>query len=349
MNGDGKLSLEEWGKSERIFNMIDYDSDGYIVASEFAKKWGIPMPGQSKKERSISDAGILDESKTIIADVHMHPHPNNHPVDVLTWMNRNGVKWAGNGAMIGGKEVRELYSKIMGVRYIPFGGQSQLNHIHQAYGEKELENINNPKFIALMKMLKEDFEAGKLKGIGEIFANNSKTTSNPRLARKMKVDAPTNRAMMDLVSQYGGVLSIHVQWDKDSVEELENLAKYNRQAYIIMAHCGSNSRASDIRDILKNHSNIYCDLSARHPPKLHKKLIKKKPEKKIFTSSGIDYNWKKLIEEMPNRFMVGTDVKTEEHYNGSIETIREGLLNNLSSKTAKKVAYQNAQILLKLK
>lgn len=348
-NGDGKVSLDEWNKSERIFNLIDDDGDGYIVASEFAKKWGISMPSQSKKKRSVSEAGILDESKTIIADVHMHPHPNNHPIDVLTWMNRNGVKWAGNGAMVGGEEVRKLYSRIMGLRYIPFGGQSQLNHIHKAYGEKELENIDNPKFKSLMKMLKEDFEAGKLKGIGEIFANNSSTSSNPKQRRKMKVDALTNRAMLDLVSQYGGVLSIHVQWDKDSVEELKTLAKYNRRANIIMAHCGSNTRANDIRDILKNHSNIYCDLSARHPPKLHKKLIKKKPEQKIFTSSGIENNWRKLIEEMPNRFMVGTDVKTEEHYDGSIETIREGLLDNLSSETAKKVAYLNAKILLKLK
>ena len=52
---------------------------------------------------------------------------------------------------------------------------------------------------------------------------------------------------------------------------------------------------------------------------------------------------------MPDRFMVGTDTKTEHHYDQGIENIRNGLLANLSAETAKKVAYQNAQKLLKLK
>jgi len=347
-NGDNRVSPKEWGKSKKIFDKIDDNGDGYITAEEFAKKWGIPMPGKKTKKRTAADAGTLDESETIIADVHMHPHPDNHPVDVLTWMNRNGVKWAGNGAMMGGREVRELYAKVMGVRYIPFGGQSQLNQIFFEDGEEGLENPDNHKFKELMVMLREDFEAGKLKGIGEIFANNSTTSKMDKLKRKMRVDAATNRAMMDLVADYGGVLSIHVQWDSDSVEQLESLAKYNTKANIIMAHCGSTSSAYDVRDILKNNPNIYCDLSARHPPKLHSRLMQKKPEMKIFTSSGLVNSWKELIEEMPDRFMVGTDIKTENDYDKSISTIRSGLLSNLSSQTAEKVAYRNAEVLLGL-
>ena len=44
-NGDGKVSLDEWDKPEFIFNKIDFNGDGFITAEEFAKKWGIPMPG----------------------------------------------------------------------------------------------------------------------------------------------------------------------------------------------------------------------------------------------------------------------------------------------------------------
>jgi predicted TIM-barrel fold metal-dependent hydrolase len=46
--------------------------------------------------------------------------------------------------------------------------------------------------------------------------------------------------------------------------------------------------------------------------------------------------------------MVGTDTKTEEHYDRGIENIRNGLLSNLSQDTAEKVAYKNAQKLLNL-
>lgn len=296
---------------------------------------------------NFSAADGLNSSEMIIADVHMHPHPKNDPVDILSWMDRNGVQWAGLGEIKGGKSVRDRYAKVMGSRYIPFGGQSELNKIYRKDGRDGLENSNHPAFLALMKSLKGDFEAGKLKGIGEVFAN-SRTTSKFWRGRKMRIDAPTNRKMLDLVAQYGGALSIHVQWDNDSVEQLAALAEHNRSGNIIMAHCGSNTRAGDIREMLQKHTNLYCDLSARHPPKLHYKLMQKKPVQKIFTTSGIESSWKSLIEEMPHRFMVGTDTKTERDYDAGIRTIRNGLLKNLTKQTAERVAYKNAQELLDL-
>lgn len=60
-NGDGKVSLDEWDKPEFIFDKIDFNGDGFITAQEFAKKWGIPMPG-------VGDASerITDEKATLI-------------------------------------------------------------------------------------------------------------------------------------------------------------------------------------------------------------------------------------------------------------------------------------------
>jgi len=49
-NGDGKISLDEWHKTKRKFNLIDSNGDGYIVAEEFAEKWG--MPNKSKGVKS---------------------------------------------------------------------------------------------------------------------------------------------------------------------------------------------------------------------------------------------------------------------------------------------------------
>ena len=100
--------------------------------------------------------------------------------------------------------------------------------------------------------------------------------------------------------------------------------------------------------MLKAHQNIYCDLSARHPPKMSPGLMRKKPKQKIFTADGLESDWRDLIEEMPDRFMVGTDTKTEADYDGGIAAIRQGLLTNLSPETVEKVAYRNAQNLLKL-
>jgi len=311
----------------------------FMLALLLSAVWLLPPAAVSAQDQN----GV----EMIIADVHMHPHPKNSPTDVLSWMDRNGVEWAGLGAILGGRKVREHYAEVMGRRYIPFGGQSQLNQIYKKDGREGLEDPSHPAFLALMEMLETDFEAGKLKGIGEVFAN-SRTTSKFWRGRKMRIDAPTNQKMLDLVAKYGGALSVHVQWDRDSVKQLGALADHNKEANIIMAHCGSNTRAGDIQKMLKQHTNLYCDLSARHPPKLHYKLMQKKPVQKIFTASGIESSWKTLIEEMPDRFMVGTDTKTERDYDAGIRTIRKGLLKNLTKETAKKVAYKNAQRLLNL-
>ena len=347
-DGDNKVSLNEWTKSPFIFKKIDFNGDGYITAEEFAKKWGVSMPSASSVNKSISDAGSLDESNMIIADVHMHPHPENHPIDQLTWMNRNGVKWAGLGEIKGGRDLREKYRQAMGKRFIPFGGQSALNSIYIKHGIEGLEDLDNWMFKSLMNELEEDFASGKLKGIGELFGNNSKTNPNPKVRRKTRIDAPTYRAMLDLVAKYGGAMSIHVQMDKDSIEQLEILADHNPNGNIIWAHCGNNNYAKEARGVLLRHNNIYCDLAARHAPKLKDKVIRKRPHSEIFTSQNLDNSWRELIEEMPDRFMVGTDTKTEEHYDRGIENIRNGLLSNLSQDTAEKVAYKNAQKLLNL-
>ncbi len=344
-NGDGKVSLDEWDKKEFIFNKIDLDGDGYLTVTEFAIKFGMPIPGSSSSGINIANAGSLDESNTIIADVHMHPMQQS-PIDQLTWMNRNGVKWAGLGAM--SRSNRKAYMAVMKQRYISFGGQGTMNKIYFQYGSEGVEDENNEMFESMMNDLEQEFESGKLKGVGELFGNNRTTNPKPNMRRKTRIDAPTYRAILDLVEKYGGAMSIHVQMDKDSIEQLGVLADHNPNGNIIWAHCGNDGSAYDVRKVLQSHSNIYCDLSARSKPKLSDWVINKRPQAEIFTSYGLNGSWKDLIEEMPDRFMVGTDTKTESHYDKGIENIRNGLLANLSQETAEKVAYKNAQRLLDL-
>ena len=344
-NGDGKVSLDEWDKPEFIFNKIDFNGDGFITAEEFAKKWGVPMPGSGVTGRSIDEAGSLDETNVIIADVHMHPQ-SQHPIDQLTWMNRNGVKWAGLGAM--NRSNVERFREVMSERYIPFGGQGAMNTIYVQYGSEGVEDENNEMFESMMQDLEEGFEEGSLKGVGELFANNRTTNPKRQMRRKTRIDAPTYRAILDLVEKYGGAMSMHVQWDRDSIEQLGVLADHNPNGNIIWAHCGNDGSAYDVRKVLKSHLNIYCDLSARSRPKLSEWVINKRPKAEIFTSYSLNSAWKDLIEEMPDRFMVGTDTKTGSHYDKGINNIRSGLLSNLNQETAEKVAYKNAQRLLDL-
>ncbi len=53
-------------------------------------------------------------------------------------------------------------------------------------------------------------------------------------------------------------------------------------------------------------------------------VINKRPQAEIFTSYDLNESWRELIEEMPDRFMVGTDTKGGSNYDKGIENIRNG-------------------------
>lgn len=348
---DGKAGLDEWEKPQRVFQKIDANGDAFTPAGESAGKGGMSMPAShtTKTARAGPVPDLApDGYETVIADVHMHPSPFNDPSDLLVWMDRNGVHWAGGGPVFGSRKLREHYREVMGERYIPLGGQNMLLKIFFRHGVEGTEDADNGMFQKLMAELEEDFAAGRLKGIGEIFGNNRTSNPKPKLRRKSRIDAPTYKAMLDLAARFDGVIQIHVQMDEDSIQQLEGLADHNPDGIIVWAHCGSNSHPEQVRAVLQRHGNIFCDLSARHRPKLPPRVIAMRPHSEIFTAGSLDAGWKALIEDMPDRFMVGTDTKTEAHYDQGIETIRSGLLANLSAQTARKVAYQNAQKLFRL-
>ncbi len=69
---------------------------------------------------------------------------------------------------------------------------------------------------------------------------------------------------------------------------------------------------------------------------------------RILDESGIELAWQKLIEDFPDRFMIGTDAYCCD-YAATIAIIRTGLLSRLTPATLQKVAHENAQRMMKLK
>lgn len=290
----------------------------------------------------ISVVSICKADELPIIDIHSHIVPSVSPEKIIKRLNNNNIKWFSmgvKGASFGGDKTREKYTNELQDRYIAFGGQSDINAIFRQYGIEAAESADRDDFRKILSNLDENFKNGKIKGIGEIFANNRKSSKNPDQRRKMRIDCPSLTALYSLSSKYNGFLTIHMHWDTDSVEQLENLIKTNPHGHIILAHAGVDATPSDIRNFLKLYPNVNCDLSARHKPKLPSKFM----EREIFNAKGINPEWKKLIEEFPERFMVGTDVDDNDKYNKAIKIIRKGLLAHLSSSTAEKVAYQNAE------
>ena len=280
-----------------------------------------------------------------IADVHYHPHPSVEPSNLMKLMDKNNVIWSSGGELTGGDYVRDSFKDFLGDRYLPLGGQSAYNKLFFRQGVSGMEDENSKEFSNIIRALRKDLEKGKIVGVGELFLNNSKSSSNPKMRRKSNIFAPTYQKLLDLVAEHNGVIQIHAQSDEDTLEQLSMLADYNPNGKIILAHCGTNSSSQQIKILMENHQNIFCDLSYRHKPMLSDKRIKRFPEMEIFDESSIHDDWRELIISMPDRFMVGTDTKVLKPYNNAVENIRTGLLANLPQDVAEKVAYKNAEII----
>ncbi|MFQ6018402.1 MAG: hypothetical protein ACE5KF_09410 [Kiloniellaceae bacterium] len=68
------------------------------------------------------------------------------------------------------------------------------------------------------------------------------------------------------------------------------------------------------------HPNLFCALSDRYPPVTRPNLA----SREIFGSRGPDPDRLRLIEDFPDRFMIGTD--SGRTYNQAIAVVRRGLL-----------------------
>ena len=139
-------------------------------------------------------------------------------------------------------------------------------------------------------------------------------------------DLPVMRRMTQLAKQHQ--LWLHLHGDSEAVERV---FKQDPDARILWAHSGFD-RPDAVRDMLKRYPNLWADLAFRSD----------------HASDGkVDAEWRKLFEEFPDRFMVGTDTFTPErwHYIEEHAKWSRAWLASLPRPLAEKIAYRNAEAL----
>ena len=280
-----------------------------------------------------------------IADVHFHLEGQFVPAEIKALLDRNNVRWAGGVGPFGrvvGSDFRQNFIDALGERYISTLGQPEFGVLYFNGGASATENADTPDFRALLQRAEAEFKTARLKGFGELFVNNRTSNSNPAFRRKIAADAPTVRAMYHLAAKYGGFVAMHMEADRDSLQQLDVLASIEPRATVILSHCGVWADARTIRTLMDKQPNIHCDLAYRSPP-----AARQVPARFIFDETGVKQEWLDLIEQKPDRFMIGTDAFCCD-YGQAIDSFRKGLLPWLSPGTLRKVAYENAQRLMKL-
>jgi hypothetical protein len=139
-------------------------------------------------------------------------------------------------------------------------------------------------------------------------------------------DLPVPRQMVQLAHR--DKLFLHAHSDVDAVERL---FKQDPQARILWAHSGF-ERPEAVREMLRKHRNLWCDLAFRSD---HGSGGKVGPE------------WRAAFLEFPERFMVGTDTFTPERWHYVVEHANwsRGWLADLPREVAERIAWKNGEAL----
>lgn len=139
-------------------------------------------------------------------------------------------------------------------------------------------------------------------------------------------DLPVPRQMVQLAKR--AKLYLHAHSDIDAVERL---FKQDPQARILWAHSGF-ERPEAVREVLRKHRNLWCDLAFRSD---HGSGGKVSPE------------WRAAFLEFPDRFMVGTDTFTPERWHYIVEHANwsRAWLAELPRDVAERIAWKNGEAL----
>jgi len=139
-------------------------------------------------------------------------------------------------------------------------------------------------------------------------------------------DLPVPRRMVELARKHN--LFLHAHSDVDAVERL---IRQWPQARILWAHSGFD-RPEKVREMLRKHRNLWCDLAFRTD---HARGGKVAPD------------WRAAFLEFPDRFMVGTDTFTPErwHYVGEHASWSRQWLGDLPKDVAERIAWKNGETL----
>jgi len=287
-----------------------------------------------------------------LADIHFHPMPFMTPQDLLLRMDRLNIRWCGGaGAIIPPRDQgfdRELlFQKVLGDRYLRFAGFYELAR-NALISPNYVADASSESFKSAFGKIEEELRTGVARGMGEVFVNTRTSHTNPRMRFKIPPNSSGIRALWSLSARYGVPLSIHMQFDQDSVDQLRELLQSDPKGVLVLVHAGKDTVAAQVRSLLAEFPNLFCDLAYRSPPQ--EKGPVSSSVRIIFSKSVLKPDWKQLIEDYPDRFFVAVDdVQSWSQYDEVVATIREGLLGNLSPETAEKVAYKNAMRVFKLK
>lgn len=295
--------------------------------------------------REVQASGIIP-----IIDVEHHWGGKLDVADLVAKMDRHGVAltWLGQNEKNGSSHVFPDFERFPG-RIVP-------TTIH---GDGPRWHGND---ATLMQELAADVATGKYFAMGEFEGRHYVSSTNSRDVHK-PVDSPDFEAVFRLSQESGLPFLIHHEAEDALLPELERMLDKYPGAKAVWCHCGRNRNRmtwtvvptpQGMRALIGRHPNLYFDLNQAKPGSRHSGTNEIDPvlydvgEKKKGGMSEPDAKllpeWRKLLEDHPDRFLFGSDVNTGrwDNYGQVVGNFRKIILAALPRDVAERIAWKNA-------
>ncbi len=233
-----------------------------------------------------------------------------------------------------------------------FTGYEISNWLHDAYrygyNKKELENI--------IKGIKEDSK--NYIGVGEIASHHyDKGFGGNRKGGQNVIEYPLNfkpfLKILKAIEDNNLCLVLHIEpveangksHEDEIFTALELLHQKFPKLKLIFSHTMM-TNTTNVKNILNRYPNVMMSIKTINKHNKWKNL-----EPVVNENGDLYEDWAQLFEQMPNRFMIGTDMHFGRYgvpykkYKKKIKRVRK-VLNTLKPEVAKMIAYENAKSLI---
>ena len=268
-----------------------------------------------------------------IADVHIHykwsQSEVTSPEQAVALLEKNNVQLA---VVFGTPPEMALeLESVAPQRVIPF---------YQPY----INNLLKPSWFLNKRVpaaVRTALASGKYHGVGEIHVSDG---LGPRLDSKIFNDVLSTAAEFDV--------PVLIHTNASSHRYMQRICTRHERTRFIWAHAGGLD-ANEVGKLLKACSNVWVEFSARDP-------FKSIGEQVADESGTLRHSWLELIQQYPDRFMLGSDpiwpiteIDSWHSADTGWDTINalyayhNSWLNRLDSNLAEKIRFKNAKELLK--
>lgn len=263
----------------------------------------------------------------------------------------DGNKGKGNDDYMSGQDVK-LTKEIPNRARAYCGGDYLSNWMLEAQ-DIYLESSLNSR----LAHLEQDIDSGECAGVGEFGLMHFNKSGNQHVIKTKPTFGPVLK-MLDLIARKGTWLQLHSEpYEPDgtshTTEAFGALALWYKRypnLKIILSHTGM-TNPTNARRLLMAYPNLMMTIKLASPKGGEWNHL----EPVLGNDGEVYEDWAKLFEDMPDRFLIGSDVKFGRHdspdselnYPKRIMGYRR-LLGSLEPKAAKAIAFQNAARLLAL-